>query len=41
MMGKKDTAERHQIKLISIDDMVPKNHLVRKIDKSIDLRFYI
>ncbi len=39
MMGKRDTAERHQIKLISIDDMVPKNHLKRKIDRAIDLSF--
>ncbi|MGO5076187.1 IS1182 family transposase, partial [Clostridium sporogenes] len=39
MMGKRDTAERHQIKLTSIDDMVPKNHLIRKIDKAIDLSF--
>lgn len=39
MMGKRNNAERHQIKMISMDDLVPNNHLIRKIDKAIDLSF--
>ena len=39
MMTKKDTENRFQIEFNSIDALVPKNHLVRKIDASIDFNF--
>ncbi len=31
MMGQKDNSERTQIEFISLEDLVPKNHLVRKL----------
>ena len=37
MMGKKDTYDRKQVEIISLDDLVPKNHLVRKLDAALDL----
>lgn len=39
MMGVKKKADRNQIELLSIDDLVPKNHLVRKLDAAINLDF--
>lgn len=39
MMGIKNTDERKQIELISLEDLVPKNHLVRKLDAAIDFSF--
>ncbi|MGL5054071.1 MAG: IS1182 family transposase [Fusobacteriaceae bacterium] len=39
MMGLKETKERVEVKNISLDDLVPKDHLIRKIDKAIDLNF--
>lgn len=39
MMGKKDIYDRKQIEMISLDDLVPKNHLVRKLEAAIDLSF--
>ena len=39
MMGKKDTYDRKQVEIISLDDLVPKNHLVRKLDAALDLSF--
>ena len=39
MMGIKKKADRNQIELLSIDDLVPKNHLVRKLDAAINLDF--
>lgn len=38
-MGIKKKADRNQIELLSIDDLVPKNHLVRKLDAAINLDF--
>lgn len=38
-MGKKDNAERTQMEIASLEDLVPKNHLVRKLDEAIDLSF--
>ena len=35
----KKKADRNQIELLSIDDLVPKNHLVRKLDAAINLDF--
>ena len=39
MMGIRKKADRTQIEMLSLDDLVPKNHLVRKIDAAIDLSF--
>lgn len=39
MMGQRNTNERSQIKMLSLDDLVPQDHIIRKIDKAIDLRF--
>lgn len=39
MMGKKDNAERTQMEIASLEDLVPRNHLVRKLDEAIDMRF--
>lgn len=39
MMGQKDNSERTQIEFISLDDLVPENHLVRKIDAAMDFSF--
>ena len=39
MMGQKDNSERNQIEFISLEDLVPKNHLVRKIDAAMDFSF--
>ncbi|CAG9701637.1 hypothetical protein CNEO_10162 [Clostridium neonatale] len=39
MMGIKKKADRTQIEMLSLDDLVPKNHLVRKIDAAIDFSF--
>ena len=32
MMGKKTTEGRGQLSMISLEDLVPKDHLLRKID---------
>ena len=39
MMGVKNKIDRSQIELLSLDDLVPKNHLVRKLEKAIKLDF--
>ena len=39
MMGKKDNAERTQMEIASLKDLVPRNHLVRKLDEAIDMSF--
>lgn len=39
MMGIKNTDERNTIKSINLDNLVPENHIIRKIDKAIDLSF--
>lgn len=39
MMGKKDNAERTQMEIASLEDLVPRNHLVRKLDEAIDMSF--
>lgn len=38
-MTRKDVDNRFQIEFNSVDALVPKNHLVRKIDKAIDFNF--
>ena len=39
MMGRKDNAERTQLEIASLEDLVPRNHLVRKLEDAIDLSF--
>lgn len=39
MMGVKDKIDRSQIELLSLDDLVPKNHLVRKLERTLNLDF--
>ena len=39
MMSIQGTEERNQMKMITLDDLVPKDHLVRKIDAAIDFAF--
>lgn len=39
MMGRRNNDERSQIQMLSIDDLVPQDHLIRKIDAAIDLSF--
>jgi transposase len=39
MMGRKSKTDRSQIEMLSLDDLVPKNHLVRKLEVAIDLSF--
>lgn len=39
MMGIKDCSERTQIEFISLEEMVPPDHLVRKLEAAIDFSF--
>ena len=39
MLSINKSASRQEIKIISIEDLVPKDHLVRALDKAIDLDF--
>lgn len=39
MMGVKSKTDRSQVEMIRLEDLVPKNHLVRKLEAAIDLSF--
>lgn len=39
MMGKRDNTERIQMEIVSLEDLVPKNHLVRKLDEALNMNF--
>lgn len=39
MLRKQDITKRDQVTIISLDQLVPENHLVRKIDSAIDFSF--
>lgn len=39
MMGIKNEIDKKQIEMLSLDQLVPEEHLVRKIEKAIDLSF--
>lgn len=39
MMGKKDLMARDQVQFVTLDHLVPADHLVRKIDQAMDLSF--
>ena len=38
-MGTKNTIDKTQVEMLSLDELVPWDHLVRKMEKAIDLRF--
>ncbi len=39
MMSKNNTNGRNQFAMLTIDDLVPQDHLVRKIDAALDFEF--
>src|SRR5690606_2236364 len=39
MLSKHNKDQRHQLQMVTIDDLVPADHLVRKIEASIDFDF--
>ena len=39
MLHKNDENRVNQVQMVSIDSLVPKNHLLRKIDETIDFSF--
>ena len=39
MLSKRKTDSRKQLEVVALDDLVPEDHLVRKIDAAIDFDF--
>ncbi|WP_044565667.1 transposase, partial [Anaerococcus provencensis] len=39
MLNKNDKDKQKQVQLVALEDLVPENHLLRKIDKYIDFDF--
>lgn len=39
MLHKNDENRVNQVQMVSIDSLVPKNHLLRKIEETIDFSF--
>jgi len=39
MLNKQQTEGRYQVAAFSLDELVPKDHLVRKIENAIDFSF--
>lgn len=39
MLSKHNTIQRDQVEMIALDQLVPENHLVRKIEAAIDFSF--
>ena len=39
MMTRESRKNREQIQMMSLDDLVPKDHLVRKLDAALDWSF--
>lgn len=39
MLSKKETEKRKQIKMVSIEDLVPQDHLLRKVEAAMDFSF--
>jgi transposase len=39
MMGKKDLLGRDQFQMVTLDSLVPEDHIIRKIDAAMDLSF--
>lgn len=41
MLSKHNKEHRHQLQMVTVDDLVPADHLVRKIEASIDLILFM
>ena len=41
MMGIKNEIDKKQLEIMSLDQLVPEDHLVRSLEAAIDLRFFI
>lgn len=39
MMGIKNTIGKFQVEILSLDNLVPENHFVKKLDKAINMNF--
>ncbi|MFC0229719.1 IS5/IS1182 family transposase, partial [Bhargavaea ullalensis] len=39
MLSKSNGTNRDQLEMISLDEMVPEDHLVRKLERAIDFSF--
>ncbi|MFC7363605.1 IS5/IS1182 family transposase, partial [Bhargavaea changchunensis] len=39
MVSKSNGSNRNQLEMVSLDEMVPEDHLVRKLEKAIDFSF--
>ncbi len=39
LLKRQDAEARYQLSVVSLDELVPSNHLVRKIEKAIDFTF--
>ncbi|MCO0600882.1 IS5/IS1182 family transposase, partial [Peribacillus butanolivorans] len=39
MLSKHDSIQRDQLEMITLDQLVPANHMVRKIEAAIDFTF--
>ncbi len=39
MLSKQSMEGRYQVSMIALDQIVPENHLVRKIEKALDFNF--
>jgi hypothetical protein len=40
MLSKHDSIQRDQLEMITLDRLVPSNHLLRKIEASVDFNFF-
>lgn len=40
MLTRREDDRRKQLEVVALDDLVPKDHLVRKIDAAIDFRLF-
>ncbi|MEC0970754.1 IS5/IS1182 family transposase, partial [Bacillus altitudinis] len=39
MLSKREEERRNQLEVVALDELVPEDHLVRKIDQAIDYYF--
>ncbi|UDB49580.1 IS5/IS1182 family transposase, partial [Bacillus safensis] len=39
MLSKREEERRNQLEVVALDELVPEDHLVRKIDQAIDFDF--
>jgi len=40
MLGEKREAKREQVTMVCIDDLIPKDHILRDIERAIDFNFH-